>query len=148
MPKQQLSISRFEGGLVEVVDDRDLPENAISDIENLRVDNPGQLLLMPPSLEHASYRTANFAESGSSVTDHYGTYSFAADRKIGVTAVATTFATAESGAATLVTMSAAHTFCKGDMVRIVGTHDSSSDGGDYDGFFLIKNVGTSTITIN
>ena len=149
MPKEQISISRFEGGLVNALDDRDLPENSVSEIQNLRVDRPGQLSLIPPAEIYERFNADNF---GAFVSDgfapHYGLHAFSSDRAIQKEHIATTFATAESGAATTVTCSALHDICVGDMVRIVGTHDAGLDGGDYDGYFRVKTTGTTTFVID
>ena len=149
MPKEQISISRFEGGLVNALDDRDLPENSVSEIQNLRVDKLGQLALIPPAEVYERFNADAFGGwESDGFAPHYGLHSFSADRAIQKEYIATTFATAESGAATTVTLRLLHDICVGDMVRIVGTFDSGLDGGDYDGYFRVKACGVTTLVID
>ena len=146
MPKEQLSISRFEGGLVDEIDDRDLPENSVSDILNLRVDKPGQLSLIPSSAIHGKFNADNFGSFTSNVNPGFGAYEFASDQKIDLRYQATTFATGNTGGGTgtgtTITTSVTHSLCVGDIVRIVGTHNK-----EYDGYHRILEVGTNTFLI-
>ena len=46
MPKEQLVLNQFEGGLMEYHDPRDIPENALSKASDVVVDVQGKIRLM------------------------------------------------------------------------------------------------------
>ena len=147
MPKEQLSISRFEGGLVDEIDDRDLPENSVSEISNLRVDKPGQLSLIPESVVHGEFHVDNFGAFEAEVTPGFGAHEWASDIKVDLHYRAITVATGNDGSgadsATTITTSGTHSLSVGDEVRIVGSYNKA-----YDGYFRVLITGTNTFVIN
>ena len=52
MPKEQLVLNQFEGGLMEYHNARDIPENALSKADNIMVDKLGQIRLMGRQRPH------------------------------------------------------------------------------------------------
>ena len=46
MPKDQVVLNQFEGGLMEYHDPRDIPENAISKANDVMVDRIGKVRMM------------------------------------------------------------------------------------------------------
>ena len=80
MPKSVLLINKFEGGLVNQYDPRDLPENALSDANGVMVDIQGKIRSMGGAKTHA------IVNEGTEITGFfspgYGLFAFNADRNI------------------------------------------------------------------
>ena len=76
MPKQALKIDRFEGGLVNHYDKRDLPEGALANATGVMVDIAGKVRPMGGEVDHA----VGSLDAG--LTPGYGLFSFFTDYNV------------------------------------------------------------------
>ncbi len=78
MPKKSLKIDKFEGGLVNHYNTRDIPNNSLSEAQDIMVDILGKIRLMG---NHKSYIPAQVPLHNLSalVVPGYGLYGFSAD---------------------------------------------------------------------
>ena len=76
MPKQAQKINRFEGGLINYFDKRDLPENALANATNIMVDVMGKVRQMGQE-QPFTIGTVN-----AQITPGYGLFAFSADYNI------------------------------------------------------------------
>ena len=100
MPKQQLAINRFDGGLVTDINPRDLHDNQFSAIKGFGVDSIGGLKTLGKLITHATI-SANVdidaAPSATIFNAGYGLFGFSSDRKADGDEGATDYLASTSG---------------------------------------------------
>ena len=78
MAKTILQINKFEGGLINYYDSRDLPENALNEATGVMCDIQGKVRIMGGPVPHTNFPddlVANFVPG-------YGLFSFNADHSL------------------------------------------------------------------
>ena len=76
MPKKAQKINRFEGGLINYYDKRDLPENALANATDVMVDIMGKVRQM------GRERTHIIGSVNGTTTPGYGLFAFSADNNV------------------------------------------------------------------
>tara|TARA_Y100001973_G_C5205008_1_gene340839 strand:+ start:251 stop:4153 length:3903 start_codon:yes stop_codon:yes gene_type:complete len=141
MPREEYNINQFEGGYISDKAEKDLPENSCSDIKNLRVDKVGRLTMGPKAKLRELFTINSFLDwTGTPSRDSL--FSYSSDHQISKSSRVTTIATAESGAAITVTVSATHSFAPGDEVHLTGTYNQA-----YDGYTTVKSVAADGLNL-
>ena len=128
MPKQQLAINRFEGGLVTDPNDRDLGENQFSILKGFSVDSLGGIKMMGGFATHAIIN----ASEDTTMTFNYGLglFAFSSDKDPGGAETATNYLASTNG----------------DYIHIYDDTDDSwnfedeGDGKSYSMNFKIENL--------
>ena len=120
MPKSVLLINKFEGGLVNQYDPRDLPENALSDANGVMVDVQGKIRNMGGSKTHAIINSGGEIEGFFS--PGYGLFAFNADHNISNEAKETKLLAIQNGTGITIYDGSMHT----DEIRISTAADVSN----------------------
>ena len=144
MPKQQLVLNQFEGGLMEYHNARDIPENALSKADNVMVDKLGQIRLMGRQRPHPTI--GNPSNNGfenlitANVTPGYGLHGFGGDYGINLNSGTVLVAIADPSGGSSTITSAEHNLSAGDRVYI--------EGSTFYGEYVVQTVPTDdTFTI-
>ena len=80
MPKKNLKINQFHGGLNNYRDKRDTPDNALVNASNVMVDVPGKIRMMGRDMPFE--QLADTVDIPGGVTPGYGVFAFKADHDI------------------------------------------------------------------
>ena len=80
MPKKNLKINQFHGGLNNYRDKRDTPDNALVNASNVMVDIPGKVRMMGRDMPFE--QLANTVDIAGGVTPGYGLFAFKADHDL------------------------------------------------------------------
>jgi hypothetical protein len=131
MPKEQLVLKQFEGGLMEYYEIRDIPENALAIATDIMVDRVGKIRMMGQQIPHPTIGNPNDSDTFENTflaahTPGYGLHSFGSDFPISLNSgvIEVTAAAASSGSVTF-TMgdTTSHYLSIGDRIKIEGiTH--------------------------
>ena len=95
MPKQQVALNRFEGGLNSDPNPRDIGDNQFSVLKGFSVDSLGGLKLLGAFANHATI--AECADTTMLFNPGYGLFSFSADRSVAGLEQATNYLAATNG---------------------------------------------------
>ena len=143
MPKEQLVLNQFEGGLMEYHDPRDIPENALSVATDVMVDKVGQIRLMGAQIPHKSIGNPNASASSeklvySDSTPGYGFHAFGSDYGITLNSGANlvTASTPSTNVVTMTNASANHNLSIGDQIYI--------EGSTFNGLYTVGTVPSRT----
>ena len=96
MPKSILQINKFEGGMVNYSDPRDIPENASADLVGLMTDTVGKIRVMGGASQHVLINE-NEVFPGSYFKPGYGLFAFNADHNLANNTVETKLLAIQSG---------------------------------------------------
>ena len=131
MPKEQLVLNQFEGGLMEYHDPRDIPENALSKADDVMVDKVGKIRLLGKAEPHKylgnpSGASVNSRKVPADISPGYGFHTFGADHRINMNS-GSTLATMSVSTNTVTVTSADHGLSDDDIINF----ESSSHNGQY-----------------
>ena len=128
MPKEELVINNFEGGLMEYQDPRDIPDNSLAKADNVMLDKFGKIRSMGHERVHPHL---GGALNSTTVSDQLvpansvqgtGLHTFSADNPIQLNSGQNLVTMGESAGVTTATMAAGtHGLSKGEYVYIEGS---------------------------
>ena len=145
MPKKTYTIDKFEGGLNNYFDQRDIPENSAFSIENVNIFIPGKIFPLSPPLTYNYLTGYKFGEILFSSDSSTGIYKFSSDFTIDDRRNALGIVNNNSSitGSVILQFDLMHSFGIGDTVKINGLKDEDGALGTKSGrdnYYVVSKV--------